>query len=117
MTFESDLFTLLKTVTPRVYPDFAPVSTTRPYCTFQQIGGRVVNPLKNEAPGLRNTELQITVWSSTRLEALQVSRAIEDAMRLATAFNARPIAAAVADYDADIPVYGCRQDFSCWHTT
>jgi hypothetical protein len=38
-------------------------------------------------------------------------------MRLTTAFQARPIAAAVADYDADIPVYGCRQDFSAWHTT
>jgi hypothetical protein len=117
VTFEADLFTLIKTVTPRVYPDFAPVSTTRPYVTYQQIGGDVINPLANEAPGKRNSELQITVWSSTRAESLQVSRAIEDAMRLATAFQARPIAAAVADYDAEIPVFGARQDFSVWHTT
>lgn len=117
MTFEDNLVTLLKAVTPRVSPDFAKVKTQRPYVTFQQIGGRVINPVASEAPGIRNSDLQITVWSDTRAESLQISRAIEDAMRLATAFTARPIAAAVADYDADIPVYGCRQDFSCWHGT
>lgn len=117
MTFESDLLALLQATTPRVYPDFAPVRTPRPYVTFQQIGGRVINPLANDAPGRRNAEMQITVWSNTRAESLQISRAIEDAMRAASAFQATPIAAAVADYDADIPVYGCRQDFSCWHNT
>lgn len=117
MTFEADLQTLLKTVTPRVYPDFAPTSTQRPYATFQQIGGRVINLVANDAPGKRNSEMQITVWSSTRIEALQISRSIEDAMRAATAFIGRPIAAAVADYDAEIPVYGARQDFTCWHST
>lgn len=117
MTFEADLFALLKAVTPRVFPDFAPVSTQRPYVTYQQIGGRVINPLANVSPGRRNSELQINVWSNSRSEALALSRAIEDAMRAATAFQARPISAAVSDYDADIPVYGCRQDFSCWHST
>jgi hypothetical protein len=117
MTFEADLLTLLKTVTPRVYPDFAPTSTTRPYVTYQQIGGHVINPIANDAPGRRNAEMQISVWSNTRAEALQISRAIEDAMRAATAFIARPYGAAVCDYDAEIPVYGARQDFTCWHST
>lgn len=117
MTFEADLFTLLKTVTPRVFPDFAPVSTVRPYVTFQAVGGQVINPLSNEKPGKRNAELQINVWSDTRAESLSLSRAIEDAMRAATAFNARPQSAAVSDYDADVPVYGARQDFSCWFTS
>lgn len=117
MTFESDLFTLLSGVTPRVFPDFAPVSTARPYVTYQQIGGDVLNMVANVAPGVRNSMLQINVWSNTRAEALQVMRAIEDAMCTTSVFKAaRPIAAAVADYDADIPVYGCRQDFTCWHT-
>lgn len=115
MSFESDLLNLLHAVTPRVFPDFAPVKTQRPYVTFQQIGGHVLNPLANEAPGARNSEMQITVWSDTRAEALQISRAIEDAMRVATQFSARPVAAAVSDFDAEIPVYGCRQDFSAWH--
>lgn len=117
MTFEADLFTLLKTVTPFVFPDFAPVSTPRPYVTWQAVGGEVINPLANVAPGRRNAEIQINVWSDTRAQALSISRAIEDAMRAASAFTARPVSAAVSDYDADVPVYGCRQDFSCWHST
>jgi hypothetical protein len=117
VTFEADLFTLIKTVTPRVYPDFAPVSTARPYVTYQQIGGDVINLIANDSPGKRNAVLQISVWSNTRAEALQISRAIEDAMRASTAFIARPIGAAVCDYDAEIPVYSARQDFTCWHST
>src|SRR5438067_1343798 len=70
MTFEADLQTLLKTVTPRVYPDFAPVSTQRPYVTYQQIGGNVLNMVANVAPGVRNSHMQISVWSNTRAEAL-----------------------------------------------
>lgn len=120
MTFESDLFTLLKAadaaVGSRVFPDFAPVSTTRPYVTYQAIGGEVINPLENVAPGTRNAEIQVNVWASTRAQALSMSRAIESAMRAATAFTARPISAPVSDFDADIPVYGCLQSFTCWHT-
>lgn len=117
MTFEADLYTLLKAVTPRVFPDFAPVDTLRPYVTFQAIGGDVINPLSGAAPGKRNAEMQINVWSDKRSDALSVSRAIEDSMRAATAFLARPLSAAVSDYDADVPVYGSRQDFSCWFTS
>lgn len=116
MSFESDLFTLLKTVTPRVFPDFAPAKTPRPFVTYQQIGGDVLNLLANVAPGVRNGYMQISVWSDTRAEALQVMRAIEDAMCITTAFVARPIGAAVADFDAEVPIYGCRQEFRCWHT-
>lgn len=117
MTFEADLFTLIKAVTPRVFPDFAPTSTTRPYVTWQQIGGDVINPIENAVPGKRNSVLQVNVWANTRADSLAISRAIEDAMRVATAFIGRPVAAAVADYDAEIPVYCARQDFSCWHST
>lgn len=117
MTFEADLFALLHGVTARVFPDFAPVSTPRPYVTWQAVGGQVVNPLANVDPGRRNAEIQINVWSDTRAEALQISRAIETALRQASGFSARPLGAAVSDYDADVPVYGCRQDFSCWHNT
>ena len=117
MTFEADLYTTLKAVTPRVFPDFAPVSTLRPYVTFQQVGGDVINPLDNSAPGTRLPEVQVNVWSDTRLQAMSLIRAIEDAMRGATAFKARPAGDAVADYDADVPVYGARHDFFCRHTT
>lgn len=117
MTFEADLYTLLKGVTPRVFPDFAPAGTTRPYVTWQQVGGAVVNDIANTAPGVRLPELQVNVWANTRAEAMSLIRSIEDAMRGATAFSARPIGDAVADFDADVPVYGARQDFRCRHTS
>jgi hypothetical protein len=121
MTFEADLEALVKGAAPalgnRVFPDFAPVKTARPYSTFQQIGGQVLNQVANVAPGVRNAMVQITVWAKTRNEALEIMRAIEAAVCASNTFKAaRPIAAAVADYDAEIPVYGCRQDFTFWHT-
>lgn len=120
MTFEADLFTVIKAAAPavgtRVFPDFAQVNTQRPYITYQQIGGPVINPLDNAAPGVRFADVQVNVWSNTRAEALSIARAVEDAMRGATAFSARPLEAASADYDAEIPVYGCRQDFRCRFT-
>ena len=121
MTFEADLFTVLKAAAPaagtRVFPDFAPVRTARPYITWQQVGGDVINLLNNAAPGRRHAEIQVNVWADTRAQALALSRAIEDAMRASTSFIAKPMAAAVADFDADVPVYGCIQSFGCWHTT
>jgi hypothetical protein len=121
MTFEADLYVLLQVAAPdlgtRVYPDFAAVDTPRPYCTFQQIGGEVINPIGNVAPGKRNAYMQVNVWADTRLQALEISRAIEDAMRAATSFQARPMASVACDFDADIPVYAARQDFTCWHGT
>jgi hypothetical protein len=114
MSFESDLFTLLKLDCPRVFPDFAPVDTVRPYVTFQAVGGDVVNYLDPSIPNARHAEMQINVWSNTRAEALSISRAIENRIRSAVAFVARPVSAQVSDYDADVPVYGCRQDFSIW---
>lgn len=121
MSFEGDLFALLKAAAPalgsRVYPDFAPTSTPRPYCTWQQIGGDVINPIANDPPGVRLPEIQINVWANTKLEAASIARAIEDAMRAATAFSARPVGDFVGDFDADMAVYGTRQDFRCRHTT
>lgn len=115
MSMESDLFLLLQGVCPRVYPDVAPTDTPRPYVTWQQIGGDVINPLNNEPPGKRNASIQINVWSETRAEAISVINQIEDAMRVATAFLARPQAAAFNDYDHDMKRYGSQQEFSIWY--
>lgn len=117
MTFEADLFSCLNAVADRVFPDFAPVAAPRPYVTYQQIGGDVINPIGNEKPGVRLPEMQVNVWADTRKQAAQLARAIEDALRAATAFHARPIGEPVYDFDADVPVYGARQDFSCRHNT
>ena len=113
MTMEADLTTMLKTICPRVTPDIAKTSTTRPYVTYQQIGGEVINPLNNDAPGKRNAVLQINVWSDLRSEAIALMDQIEDAMRAFRA--ARPRSARFNDYDPDMLVYGSQQEFSFWY--
>lgn len=114
MTMESDLTTLLKATCPRVYPDFAPANTPRPYVTYQQIYGIALRYLGNEVPTKQHAVIQINVWADTRKEAKATILAIEDSLIRAKVFQASPEAASVSDFDADIPVYGSRQDFSIW---
>jgi hypothetical protein len=115
MTVESDIFDGLKgLVSNRCFPDFAPVSTQRPYITYIQIGGEAVSFIENTVPSKKNGMFQVNVWAESRAQATQVALAIEAVMVISTAFQARPLSAVIADFDPDIPVYGTRQDFSIW---
>jgi hypothetical protein len=114
MSVEADLYGVLNAICPRTFPDFAPVSTMRPYVTYQQIGGQVINPIGNDVPNKQNGEFQINVWSNTRAEAAALARQIEAALRQSSAFIARPLSAPASDYDHDMEIYGSRQDFSIW---
>lgn len=114
MSVEVDLRNVLLPICARVFPDFAPVATTRPYITYQQIGGQVIKTLAKEVPSKQNGEFQINVWADTRKQAAELSLQIEAVLRQATQFVASPLAAPTADYDPDMPVYGTRQDFSIW---
>lgn len=112
MSVEAQLFGVLKVLCPRTFPDFAPVSTVRPYVTWQQVGGVPLRYLDNTAATVRNAEIQINVWADTRLSAVTLARQIEDALCASDAFQATPNGELVGDFDADIPVYGTRQDFA-----
>lgn len=114
MTMEADLWTLLKTKCPRVFPDVAPSGTTLPYVTWQGIGGESVGFVDNTAADKRNTLMQVNVWASTRLQALQMAREIEDAMRASAAFVASPLGEPLSTYEPDVQVYGTLQRFSIW---
>ena len=114
MSLESDLNTLLKTKCPRVFPDVAPSGTALPYVTWQGIGGESISFLDNTAGDKRNVLVQINGWSSNRLEALQLIRAIEDVMRASSAFVASPLGEPLSTYEPDVPVYGTLQRFSIW---
>jgi hypothetical protein len=121
MTFEADLDATLMGADPaigtRVFPDFAPVGTQRPYVTYQEIGGGVVNLVDNTIPNVRKPDIQVNVWADTRKEAKRIALAIEAAMHAATAFIATRYGEPVADFDAQIKRYGTRQDFCCkYHT-
>lgn len=111
MSIEAQLTTALQALCPRVFPDFAPVATARPYVTYQFIGGKSIRFVDNTTGNKRNSRVQINAWCDTRLESLSLIRSIEDALCAATVFTATPEAEPVTDFDADIPVYGAIQDF------
>lgn len=114
MQIEKAIRDALLTVCPRVFYDFAPVETQRPYVTFQQIGGEAVAFVDDTVPTVENGDFQINVWSDKRLEASALMRQIETALTSAAAFSARPNAAPASSSDPDVPVYGSQQDFSIW---
>ena len=58
---EADLVATLKTLCPRVFPDFAAVETTMPYVTFQHIGGPALRNLDNSPMTHRHTAMQINI--------------------------------------------------------
>lgn len=114
MTLEEKLVVLLKAICPRTFPDFAPTETARPYVTWQQIGGDVVEFIDNAAPSQENALIQINVWSDRRAEAKDLIKQIEVSLIEAVVFQARPSGAAASDADPDMARYCSRQDFSIW---
>lgn len=114
MSLESQLFTVLQAVCPRTFPDFAPTNTTRPYVTYQQIGGEAINFVDRLVPSKRNARVQVNVWANSRADAVTTMQAIEDAIRMSTVFQGEPESAMSADFDADFPVYSAMQDFNIW---
>lgn len=89
MSLETKLFTLLKTVCPRVYPDIAPNGTALPYVTWDQLGGISIKPLDKTVPDKRQAVIQINVWSKTRAEANSLMLQIDSVLRQATVFSAQ----------------------------
>lgn len=112
MSMESDLTTLLKTLCVRTYPDFAPTNTTRPYVTYQLIGGPATRWIDGSAADKRRTLVQINVWADTRAASLLLARQIEDAMCASLSFTARPEEEVLCDAEPDFNRYGTIQDFS-----
>lgn len=115
MSIEASVYSLLSPlVGARVYPDIAPNGAERPFITYQQIGGQALNPLSNAPPGKHNALMQINVWADTRLQASTLALEVEDAMRTADQFAARPQMAFISTYEPDTKLYGAIQDFSIW---
>ena len=112
MSMETDLVTLLKTVCAHVFPDVAPSGTVAPYVTWQGIGGESIRFIDNTDGGKRDTLMQISVWSASRLEALTIIRQIEDLLCTSVQFQTRPEGGPVSTYEPDPQLYGCIQRFS-----
>lgn len=116
MSLETTLFTALRgLVNDRVYRDVAPetnTSTDRPYVTFQQIGGKVVNFMSSETlPNRKNARVQVNVWGNDRDGVAALARLVEDGLRPLGSVLSGPVAVT----ETDRRLYGSRQDFSVWY--
>lgn len=118
MSIESNIFDALKTlVTNRVYPDIAPLNVTKPYITYQQIGGLGVNFLDPTTPSKKNGRFQVNVWGVSRASVATLARQVEDTLRTTVGIQTTVSGAPVAVYEQDTQLFGSRQDFSFWHST
>lgn len=98
----------------RVFPDVAPESTTRPYITWQQVGGESVNFIDSTVPGKKNARVQVNVWADTRLEAATLAELVEDMLRGVAALQTTVLGAPTSVYEPDTNLRGSMQDFSFW---
>lgn len=115
MTVESSIYTALQgLVGGRCYPDVAPELATRPYISFQQVGGSAVNFIDPTVPSKKNARFQINAWADTRAQAATLAGQIEDALRVVTTLRTTVLGAPVASYEPDTKLRGTRQDFSFW---
>ena len=110
MSMESDLSAVLKTICPRTFPDVAPANTTAPWITWQGLGGETLRYGDNEAPDKRHTLVQISVWTSSRLESLALIHKVEEAICSYT-WQAKPTGEASSTYEPDTKLYGSIQRF------
>lgn len=115
MSVEAMLFSVLGPLFGgRVFPDDAPINTTKPFATYQQIGGAVVGFLDPTIPSKQNGVFQINVWADSRASAAAVTLQVESAMRLSTQFQASPIGGPIATREQDLKLYGTIRDFDIW---
>ena len=115
MSVEADIVNALQGLFPkRVYADFAPAGTAKPYCAYQQVGGVSPTFVENGLPSKKNGRFQVAVWGDTRTAVAALGLQIEQVMVFATTFQARPLGAAVAVFDDSTQLRGSRQDFDVW---
>lgn len=113
MTVEATIFNTLKgLVSNRVYPDVAPEGATRPYITYQQVGGEAVNFMDSTVPSKKRFRFQITIWGDTRAAVAALAIQVEDALRVASSIQPTIEAAPVAIYEPGTNLKGSMQDFS-----
>lgn len=101
-------------VSNRVYPDFAPPNTPKPYITFQKVGGRAISFLGAEVPSKKNGRFQFSVWGTSRESVDAIALQVENTFLTATTIQAEPIGGAVARSEPEAKLYGSIQDFSIW---
>lgn len=95
----------------QVFPDVAPANTNAPWITFQAAGGQSFSTVDGATPGVRNSRMQVAVWSRSRLEAATIMEQAFQAL-VNTTVKATPIGAPVSTFEKDTLLYGSTLDFS-----
>ena len=96
----------------RCFPDFAPEGTARPYVTFQNVGGQPISFIDSAIPNREFARVQVNVWADTRIEASDLGRAIEHALRGMTELQTDVLTGRAATFDETTQYRGTMQDFS-----
>lgn len=111
MSLETDLVTVLRTQCARVRPIDGNVNETRPFVTYQHIGGDALRYMDGTAADKRHALVQVDVFADTAAEAIALSLAIENAVCTASAFSARPQGALRSGHEEAAQLYRCIQEF------
>lgn len=115
MTIESDLLAALTgLVAGRIFPDTAPLSTPRPYITYQQIGGTPISFVEKAVPSKKNGLFQIDVFSSSRMQSASLIIQVEGAIVTAAAFQGEATDMPTSGKDDDLQIYRAFQTFTIW---
>lgn len=99
----------------RVFPGIAPAGTSRPYITYQRVGGQETTTLDGPST-TRNARVQINVWSDTAALAGSVMEQVLATLSGAPIFGT-PLGEVVDVYEEATKLYGTRLDFSIWYST
>lgn len=112
-TLEESFAAVLVAQCARSYPSSAPVDTTRPYVTWEHVGGDPMRYMDGTASAQRIALLQVAVWDTTKLQALALAKAIEDALCASALFTCKPSDGVQGRYEDEVepPLYGTVQTF------
>ncbi len=95
-----------------MFPDTAPLTTTRPYITYTQIGGEALTYFEAAVPSKQNGRFQVNVWGDTRSQCSALTPQIEPALVTATPLPAQPIGPPTTNYAHDMLLSGSTPDFA-----
>jgi hypothetical protein len=98
------------------FPDTAPPKTPRPYVTYQNVGGRPINPTNGSDPATEFARLQFNAWADTRAAANALIRAAVAALR-ASPINGQPVGGLIGRYDEIGKLRGAQQDIEFFFDT
>lgn len=116
MTVEADLLAVLDPIFgERVYATQAPDDVGRPYAVYQQVGGVAIAFMERQAmPSKKNGRFQVNTWATTKEQVSALALQVEEAIVLATVFQAEALGAAVDVDGSAVSLFGMQQDFSIW---